>query len=174
MESSQELKTQDVKPNVHGNLPLGKDFSAEKKLVMQQMASKERPKDSNLLDDSSDKSRTSENENSEKSEICSAASNVEMSKGSGNPTSSVKPTVYSYAEIKPRNSNLTGARTTSQPEERTNLAQSDKSSVAEEDSRAKAKNSTASNTSHLVAANYSFFPGDNEESELEHSKNTKV
>ena len=87
----------------------------------------------------------------------------------------MKQTVYSSVDIKPRNSNLTGARaTSSQTEERTNLAQSDKTSVTEEEGRAKAKTSTGVNTSHLVAANYSFFPADNEDSEVDHSKNTKV
>ncbi|XP_058941068.2 cyclin-dependent kinase-like 5 [Pocillopora verrucosa] len=175
VESLQELKTQDIKPNSHGNPPLGKDFSAEKKLVMQQMVAKERPKDSNQQDDSSDKNRTSDIENSEKSESCTSAPTVEISKGSGNSPLSVKQTVYSSVDIKPRNSNLTAARaTTSQNEERTNLAQSDKTSVTEDEGRAKAKTSTGVSTSHLVAANYSFFPADNEDSEVDHSKNTKL
>lgn len=177
-ESSQEFKTQDTKPSAHGSLPLGKEFSAEKKLVMQQMAAKEKPNDASLQDEASDRSRTTkENESTEKSESSSAASNAEVLKGSGNPPSSVKQAVYSSAEIKPRNSNLAGAnasRTTSQPEERTNLTQSDKGSAVEEDSRAKAKTSLTSNTSHLVAANYSFFPADNEETELDQPKNAKV
>ena len=183
-ESSQDLKTQEIKPNaLHGSVQLGKDFSAEKKLVMQQMAVKEKPKDSSSLqDEASDKSRTTElNESSEKAaDSYSAASNAEVSKGSGNPPSSVKQCVYSSAEIKPRNSTLVAAsiiasRTISQPEERTNLAPSDKNSVVEEDSKAKVKaTGAASNTSHLVAANYSFFPADNEESELDQPKNAKV
>lgn len=178
-ESSQDLKTQDVKPNTHGSVPLSKEFSAEKKLVMQQMAAKEKPNDVSLQDEASDKSRTKENESSEKSESFSPASNAEMLKGSGNPPSTVKQAVYSSAEIKPRSSNLAGAniiasRTTSQPEERTNVAQSDKGSVVDEDSKAKTKPGLASHTSHLVAANYSLFPVDNEESELDQPKNAKV
>ncbi|KAL9972041.1 hypothetical protein ACROYT_G018280 [Oculina patagonica] len=178
-ESSQELKTQDIKPNTHGSLPLGKEFSAEKKLVMQQMAAKEKPNDASFQDEASDKNRTTkEHESSEQPESCSAASNAEMLKGSVNPPSSVKQAVYSSAEIKPRNSNLTGAsvnasRIASQPEERTNLTQSDKASVVEEDSKARTKPSLTSNTSHLVAANYSFFPADNEETELDQPKNAK-
>lgn len=175
-EGSQDLKTQDIRTNMHGSLPLGKEFSAEKKLVMQQMAAKEKPNDVSLLDEASDNSRTKENESSEKSESLSTASNAEMLKGSENPSSTVKQTVYSSTEIKPRNSNLAGAninasRTTSQPEERTNVAQSDKGSVVDEDNKAKPKPGLTSHTSHLVAANYSFFPGDNEESELEQPKN---
>ena len=178
-ESSQDLKTQDGKANMHGGVPLGKEFSAEKKLVMQQMAAKEKPNDVSLPDEASDKSRIKENESSEKSEHLSTASNAEMLKGSENPSSTVKQAVYSSTEIKPRNSNLAGAninasRTNSQPEERTNVVQSDKSSVVDEDSKAKTKPGLASHTSHLVAANYSFFPVDNEESELELPKNVKV
>lgn len=178
-ESSQDLKTQDVKPNMHGSVPLGKEFSAEKKLVMQQMAAKEKPNEVSSQDVASDKSRTKENESSEKSESFSPASNAEMVKGSGNPSSTAKQAVYSSAEIKPRNSNLVAAninasRTTSQPEERTNVTQSDKGNVIDEDSKAKNKPGLASHTSHLVAANYSFFPVDNEESELEQPKNAKV
>ncbi|PFX27245.1 Cyclin-dependent kinase-like 5 [Stylophora pistillata] len=172
-ESMQELKTQDIKPNSHQNPSLGKDFSVEKKLVMQQMTAKERPKDSNQQEDSTDKNRTSETENSEKSESCATAPSVEISKESGNPPSAVKQTVYSSVEIKPLNSNLTGVRaTTSQTGEKNNLAQSDKTSVTE-DGRAMAKTSSGASTSHLMAANYSFFPPDNEESELDHSKNSK-
>ena len=175
-ESSQDLKTQDVKTNMHGSAPLGKEFSAEKKLVMQQMAAKEKPNDVSLQDEASDKSRTKENESSENSESFSPASNAEMLKGSGNPP---KQAVYSSAEIKPRNSNLAGtninaSRTTSQPEERTNVAQSNKGSVVDEDSKAKTKPGLSSHTSHLVAANYSFFPVDSEESELEQPRNAKV
>lgn len=173
-ESMQELKTQDIKPNSHQNPSLGKDYSVEKKLVMQQMIAKERPKDSNQQEDSPDKKRTSETENSEKSESCATAPSVEMSKESGNPPSAVKQTVYSSVDIKPRNSNLTGVRaTTSQTGEKNNLAQSDKTSVTE-DGRAMAKTSSGANTSHLMAANYSFFPADDEESELDHSKNSKL
>lgn len=175
-EGSQDLKTQDIRANMHGSVPLGKEFSAEKKLVMQQMAAKEKPNDVSLLDEASDNSRTKVNESSEKSESLSTASNAEMLKGSENPSSTVKQTVYSSTEIKPRNSNLAGAninasRTTSQPEERTNVAQSDKGSVVDEDNKAKPKPGLTSHTSHLVAANYSFFPADNEESELEQPKN---
>lgn len=178
-QSSQELKTQvshpsqDVKSNVHGSLPLGKDFSNEKKLVMQQMAAKEKQQDASL-DNAPVISRTVENESLEKTESSSAASNAEMNRVSGNPPSSDKPAVYSSAEIKPRNSNLQGvnvslSRTGCQTEERTNVAQNDRSSVAEEDSKTKTK----SGASHFVAANYSFFPG-NEESEFDQPKNTKV
>lgn len=179
-ESSQELKTHDIKQSVPGSLLPGKDFSAEKKLVMQQMTAKEKPNDASLQDEASDENRTTkEHEISEKPDSFSAASNVEVLKGSGNP-SSVKQTVYSSAEIKPRNSNLAGASvnvsstTSSQPEERTNLTQSDKSSVVEEDNRAKAKTSLTSKTSHLVAANYSFFPVDNEQTESDQPINAKV
>ena len=180
-ESSQDLKTQlshDVKSHVHGSLPLGKDFSDEKKLVMQQMASKERQKDASL-DNATVISRTVENDDSEKTENSSAASNEETSKESGHTPSSVKPAVYSSADIKPRNSTFQGAvvnssRTACQTEERTNIGQSDKSGVAaDEDGKVKAKPTLSSHTSHLVAANYSFFPG-NDESELEQPKNSKV
>lgn len=181
-ESSQDLKTQvsqDAKSSsVHGSLPLGKDFSDEKKLVMQQMASKEKQKD----DNAPVVSITADNESSENTEGSSAASNAEMSKASGssgNPPFPVKPAVYSSAEIKPRNSTLQGAsvnlsRTGVQTEERTNVAQSDNSSIVEEDSKTKAKSgAAAAHTSHIVAANYSFFPG-SEESEVDQPKNAKV
>lgn len=175
-ESSQDLKTQDVKPNMQGSAPLGKEFSAEKKLVMQQMTAKEKPNDVSLQEQASDKIRTKENESSEKSASFSPPLNAEILKGSGNLP---KQAVYSSAEIKPRNSNLAGtnissSRTTSQSEERTNVVQSDKGSVVDGDSKAKTKPGLASHTSHLVAANYSFFPVDNEESELEQPKSTKV
>lgn len=174
-ESSQDLKTQDVKPNMQGSAPLGKEFSAEKKLVMQQMTAKEKSNDVSLQEQASDKIRTKENESSEKSASFSPPLNAEI-KGSGNLP---KQAVYSSAEIKPRNSNLAGtnissSRTTSQSEERTNVVQSDKGSVVDGDSKAKTTPGLASHTSHLVAANYSFFPVDNEESELEQPKNTKV
>ena len=179
-ESSQNLKTQvpqDVKSNAHGTLPFGKDFSDEKKLVMQQMASKEKQKEASL-DNAQVMSRTNDNGNSEKAESSSAPANAEIDKVQGNPSSLVKSVVYSSAEIKPRNSTLQGAsvnlsRTGSQTEERTNVAESDKSSVVEEDSRMKIKSGAPSHTSHLVAANYSFFPG-SEEPEFEQPKNAKV
>ena len=181
-ESSQDLKTQlsqDAKSHPHGSLPIGKDFSDEKKLVIQQMVSKEKQKDASLVDNATVINRTVENDNSEKTENSSAASNAEMIKESGHTPSSVKPAVYSSADIKPRNSTFQGAivnssRTGCQTEERTNIGQSDKNSVAaDEDGKAKAKPTLSSHTSHLVAANYSFFPG-NDESELEQPKNAKV
>lgn len=178
-DSSNELKTQaiqDVKPNLQGSLPFARDFSDEKKLVMQQMASKEKQKDASL-NNATVASSTIENKNAEKTESSSAASNAEMRKESSEPPPSVKPVVYSSAEIKPRNSTLQGATvnpssTVSQTEERAILTQSEKSSVAEEDSKAKAKPTVTSHTSHLVTANYSFFPG-NEESEVDNTKNVK-
>ena len=182
-ESSQDLKTQlsqDAKSYPHaGSLPIGKDFSDEKKLVMQQMVSKEKQKDASLVDNATVINRTVENDNSEKTENSSAASNAEMIKESGHTPSSVKPAVYSSADIKPRNSTFQGAivnssRTGCQTEERTNIGQSDKNSVAaDEDVKVKAKPTLSSHTSNLVAANYSFFPG-NDESELEQPKNAKV
>ena len=173
-DSSNELKTQaiqDTKPNLHGSLPFARDFSDEKKLVMQQMASKEKQKDASL-DNATVANSTVENKIAEKTESSSAASNAEL------PPSSVKPAVYSCAEIKPRNSTLQGAsvnppRTGPQTEERTIVTQSEKSGVVEEDSKAKAKPTVSSHTSHLVTANYSFFPV-NEESEVDYTKNVKV
>lgn len=178
-ESSQSVKTQapqDAKSNAHGSLPLGKDFSDEKKLVMQQMTSKEKHKDT-IVDNVQVMNRTNEDEPLEMPEISSSVTNAEMSDSS---SSSVKSVVYSSADIKPRNfvsqggGNSSLSRTGFQAEERTNrtnVTQSDTGS--EEDYKMKGKSAAASHTSHLVAANYSFFPG-TEESEFEQQKNPKV
>lgn len=179
-ESSQSVKTQapqDAKSNAHGSLPLGKDFSDEKKLVMQQMTSKEKHKDTMMVDNVQVMNRTKEHEPSEMLEISSSVTNAEMSDSS---SSSVKSVVYSSADIKPRNfvsqggGNCSLSRTGFQAEERTNRTNVTQSAIgSEEDYKMKGKSAAASHTSHLVAANYSFFPG-TEESELEQQKNPKV
>lgn len=178
-ESSQSVKTQapqDTKSNAHGSLPLGKDFSDEKKLVMQQMTSKEKHKDT-IVDNVQVMNRTNEHEPSEMPEISSSVTNVDMSDSS---SSSVKSVVYSSADIKPRNfvsqggGNSSLSRTGFQAEERTNRTNVTQSDIgSEEDYKMKGKSAAASHTSHLVAANYSFFPG-TDESEFEQQKNPKA
>lgn len=178
-DSSQNVKTpapQDAKSNGRGSLPLGKDFSDEKKLVMQQMTSKEKRKDT-IVDNVQVMNRTNEHEPSEMPEISSSVTNAEVSE---NSSSSIKSVVYSSTDIKPRNfvsqggGNSSLSRTGFQAEERNNRSNVTQSDIgSEEDYIVKGKSAAASHTSHLVAANYSFFPG-TEESEFEQQKNPKV
>lgn len=178
-ESLQNLKTQlplDIKNNALGNAPLGKDFSDERKLVMQQMAANNEPNNGTSTSDSATNgSKSVHDTNLEMSE---SSSNAEIGKDIGNPPLS-KPAVYSTAEIKPRTSSLQVAnvpsfRTGSQSEEGINFAVNDKSCVAEEDSKTRAKSTVSSyGVSHHAPANYSFFPG-HEETEFEQPRNSKV
>lgn len=176
-ESSQDLKASahhDVKSNVLGSVPLGKDFSDEQKLVMQQLASKADKQNDASLGNATVSNRVVERAHSERTENLS---NGETGKDAGNP-SSIKPAVYSSSDIKARNSSLSDAnfnlsRTGAQTEEKTNFALNDKSSVSEDDNKAKTKSTASSYTGHHVPANYSFFP-DQEDSEFDQPKNSKL
>lgn len=176
-ESLQNLKPQlplDVKSNGLGIASLGKDFSDERKLVMQQMATNDEFNNGSG-DSATIASKSVHDTNLEMSE---SASNAEIGKDMGNPPLS-KPAVYSTAEIKARTSSLQLAnvplsRTGSQSEEGINSAVNDKSCVAEEDSKTRAKPTVPSyGVSHHAPANYSFFPG-HEEAEFEPPRNVKV
>ncbi|XP_044176321.1 cyclin-dependent kinase-like 5 isoform X1 [Acropora millepora] len=176
-ESLQNLKPQlplDVKSNGLGIASLGKDFSDERKLVMQQMATNDEFNNGSG-DSATIASKSVHDTNLEMSE---SASNAEIGKDMGNPPLS-KPAVYSTAEIKARTSSLQLAnvplsRTGSQSEEGINSAVNDKSCVAEEDSKTRAKPTVPSyGVSHHAPANYSFFPG-HEEAEFEPPRNVKA
>lgn len=171
-ESLQNLKPQ-LPLDVRNNAPLGKDFSDERKLVMQQMAANDEFNNGSG-DSAANASKSVHDSNLEMSE---SSSNAETGKDIGNPPLS-KPAVYSTAEIKPRTSSLQLAnvplsRTGSQSEEGINSAVNDKS-CAEEDSKTRAKPTVSSyGVSHHAPANYSFFPG-HEEGEFEPPRNAKV
>ena len=182
-ESTQELISDvlfDSKTNSRGSVslssqlvPSGKDFSAEKKLVQQQMAAKEQ--DSSCFVSLTNVSGAEEVEEMNKTENTSSVSNVDLKELTTDISS--EETVYSSAEIKPRNSVLQAASNSSsetalESKQKTNTTHNGKYREEDDDFRCRSK-SNGSQTSHLVTANYSFFPG-NEQSEPEQSKSTRV